>query len=79
MGKLLLWGFARAGADIATASRKFPELKEVAEEIKGLGRKSLTIVTHAGRLDEINNLAIHVKAKFNRIDILVTMLLLTPL
>lgn len=71
IGKAVALEFARAGADVAIASRKLPELEKVAEEIKGLGRKSLAIATHAGRLDEINNLVSHVKAEFNRIDILV--------
>jgi NAD(P)-dependent dehydrogenase (short-subunit alcohol dehydrogenase family) len=71
IGKAAALGLARAGADVAIASRRLPDLEKVAEEIKGLGRESLAIAAHVGRLDEINNLVNQVRAKFNRIDILV--------
>jgi NAD(P)-dependent dehydrogenase (short-subunit alcohol dehydrogenase family) len=71
IGKAVALGLAQAGADVALASRKLPELEKVAEEIKGLGRKSLAVAAHVGRMEEINNLVHQVKAEFNRIDILV--------
>ncbi|MCL0060805.1 glucose 1-dehydrogenase [Dehalococcoidia bacterium] len=71
IGKAAALGLARAGADVAVASRKLPDLEKAAEEIKGLGRKSLAIAVHVGRLEEISNLVNQVKAEFGRIDILV--------
>ena len=71
IGKAAALGLARAGADVAVASRKLPDLEKAAEEIKGLGRKSLAIAAHVGRLEEISNLVHQVKAEFGRIDILV--------
>jgi len=71
IGKAAALGLARAGADVAVASRKLPDLEKVAEEIKGLGRKSLAIAAHVGRLEEISNLVHQVRAEFGRIDILV--------
>jgi NAD(P)-dependent dehydrogenase (short-subunit alcohol dehydrogenase family) len=71
IGKAIAVGLARAGADVALASRKLPDLEEVAKEIKGAGRKSLAVATHVGRLEEINNLVTKVKEEFGRIDILV--------
>jgi len=71
IGKAIAVGLARAGADVALASRKLPDLEEVAKEIKGLGRKSLAVATHIGRLEEINSLVSRVKDEFGRIDILV--------
>ncbi|MCL0078331.1 glucose 1-dehydrogenase [Dehalococcoidia bacterium] len=71
IGKAAALGLARAGADVAVASRKLPDLEKAAEEIKGLGRKSLAIAVHVGRLEEISNLVDQVKAEFGRIDILV--------
>jgi NAD(P)-dependent dehydrogenase (short-subunit alcohol dehydrogenase family) len=56
---------------VAVASRKLPDLEEVAEEIRALGRKSLAIATHTGRMDEINDLVAKVTEQFGRIDILV--------
>ncbi len=40
IGKATALGFASAGADVAIASRKLPDLEQVAAEIRGLGRKS---------------------------------------
>jgi NAD(P)-dependent dehydrogenase (short-subunit alcohol dehydrogenase family) len=62
---------AKAGADVAIASRKLPELEKVTEKIIGLRRKSLAVAAHVGKLEEINNLVGKVKAEFGRIDILV--------
>jgi dehydrogenase/reductase SDR family protein 4 len=71
IGKAIAVGLARAGADVVLASRKLPDLEEVAKEIKGLGRKSVAVAAHVGRLEEINNLVTKVKEEFGRIDILV--------
>jgi dehydrogenase/reductase SDR family protein 4 len=71
IGKAIAVGLAKAGADVALASRKLPDLEEVAKEIKGLKRKSLAVAAHVGRLEEINNLVSKVKEEFGRIDILV--------
>lgn len=71
IGKATALGFARAGADVVVASRKLPELEKVAEEIRRMGRKSLAVATHIGRLEEISNLVTRVEEEFGRIDILV--------
>jgi len=64
-------GMAQAGADLAIASRKLPDLEKVAAEIQKTGRKCLPIATHAGRIEEINSLVKKVVDEFGRIDILV--------
>jgi dehydrogenase/reductase SDR family protein 4 len=71
IGKAIAVGLASAGADVVLASRKLPDLEEVAKEIKELGRRSLAVATHVGRLEEINNLVAKLKDEFGRIDILV--------
>ena len=71
IGKSIAVGLARFGADVAVTSRKLPDLEEVAAEIKGLGRRSIALATHVGRMDEINNLVPKIKAELGRIDILV--------
>jgi len=70
IGKAIAVGFAKAGADVALASRKLPDLEEAAKDIEGLGRKSLAVAAHIGRTEEINNLVSTVKEEFGRIDIL---------
>ena len=71
IGKAAALGLARAGADVVVASRKLPDLEEVAEEIRGLGRKSLAVEAHVARIEQISSLVSKVKEEFGRIDILV--------
>ena len=71
IGQAIALGIARAGADVVVTSRKLPDLEKVAEEIKGMGRKSLAVAAHVGRMEEIDNLVSKVKEEFGRIDILV--------
>ncbi len=71
IGQATALGFARAGADVAIASRKLPDLEKVAGEIRGLGRRSLAVTAHIGRMEDINNLVSKVVEEFGRIDILV--------
>ncbi len=71
IGKAIAVGLAKAGADVALASRKLPDLEAVADEIKQLGRKVLPVAAHVGRMEEIKNLVDRVKDEFGRIDILV--------
>ena len=71
IGRATALGFARAGADIAIAARKLPDLEETAGEIRELGRKALPVSAHVARMDDINNLVASVKEEFGRIDILV--------
>ncbi len=71
IGKGIALGLAQAGADVAVASRKLPDLERVAEEIKILGMKSLAVSAHIGRMDEITNLVTKVIEEFGKIDILV--------
>ena len=71
IGKAIALGLAEAGADLAIASRKLPDLEKAAEEIRKTGRKCLTTAAHIGRIEEINNLVKKVQEEFGRIDILV--------
>lgn len=71
IGEATALGFAAAGADVAVASRKLPDLEKVAEQIRGLGRRSLAVAAHMGRTDEIKGLVDTVTGEFGRIDILV--------
>jgi len=71
IGQAVAVGLARAGADVVVASRKLPDLEKVAEQVKGLGRKSLAVEAHVGRIEQIGNLVGRVKEEFGRIDILV--------
>jgi len=71
IGRATALGFAEAGPDVAIASRKLPDLENVAAEIRRLGRKALPVAAHVGRMEEIKNLVARVTEEFGRIDILV--------
>jgi len=71
IGRATALGFAEAGADVVVASRKLPDLEQVADEIRGVGRKALPVEAHAGRMDDIGRLVETVVAEFGKIDILV--------
>ena len=71
IGRATALGFAEAGADVAIASRKLPDLENVAKEIKKSGAKALPVAAHVGRMEDINNLVAKVTAEFGKIDILV--------
>jgi NAD(P)-dependent dehydrogenase (short-subunit alcohol dehydrogenase family) len=71
IGQAAAIGMAQAGADLAIASRKLPDLEKAAAEIQKTGRKCIPIATHAGKIEEINSLVKRVMEEFGRIDILV--------
>jgi NAD(P)-dependent dehydrogenase (short-subunit alcohol dehydrogenase family) len=71
IGRAAALAFAAAGADVAVASRKAVDLERVAAEIQKLGRGSLAVQAHIGRMEEIPKLVKSVVEKFGRIDILV--------
>ncbi len=71
IGRATALEFARSGADVILVSRKLPDLEKVVSDITKLGRKSLAIPAHLGRMNEINDLVSKIKEKFARVDILV--------
>jgi NAD(P)-dependent dehydrogenase (short-subunit alcohol dehydrogenase family) len=71
IGKAIAVGMAQAGADLAIASRKLPELEKTADEIRKTGRKCLPIAAHIGRIEEIKSLVKKVREEYGKIDILV--------
>ena len=71
IGKAIALTFADAGADVAVSSRKLPDLEEVADEIRGMGRRALAVAAHNRKPEELRHLIETVKEEFGRIDILV--------
>ena len=71
LGLQMARAFAQHGADVIVASRKLDACEAVAEEIRGMGRKSKAYAVHAGRWAEMERLIEDVYADFGRIDILV--------
>jgi NAD(P)-dependent dehydrogenase (short-subunit alcohol dehydrogenase family) len=71
IGRAVAIGLAQAGADLAIASRKLPDLEKAADEIRKTGRKCLPIAAHIGRIEEINHLVTRVLEEYGKIDILI--------
>jgi len=71
IGRSIALALAEAGADVAIASRKLPDLEAVAQEITQLGRKALPVVANVRHLPEIDNVVKQAVDEFGRIDILV--------
>jgi NAD(P)-dependent dehydrogenase (short-subunit alcohol dehydrogenase family) len=78
IGRATAVKLAGYGAEIVAAARKAEGLEVLAEEIKKLGRKCLTVSTNIRRKEEIQNLVDQATAKFGRIDFLVNAAATTP-
>ncbi len=71
IGRGIALQFAKADADVVVAGRRLSVLKNVAEEIKALGRRSLSVQTDVSHKVDVDKLIQKVMAKFRRVDILV--------
>jgi NAD(P)-dependent dehydrogenase (short-subunit alcohol dehydrogenase family) len=71
IGRAIAVALARAGADVALASRTQADLEEVAEEIRSLGRCALAVLADIGDEEQIQLMVRRVLEGHGRIDILV--------
>jgi len=71
IGRATAIAFSRAGASVVLASRKLPDLEEVAAEIRKKGGESLAVPAHVGHIDQLDNLVNQATANFGKVDILV--------
>jgi dehydrogenase/reductase SDR family member 4 len=71
IGRAIALGLARAGAHVALAARRAPDLEAVADEVVALGRRALPVPAHVGRQEDIDRLFDAVATEFGRLDILV--------
>jgi NAD(P)-dependent dehydrogenase (short-subunit alcohol dehydrogenase family) len=73
IGRSIALAFAEAGADLAVSSRnkRPPELENVAEEIRALGKKAIAIPAHVGKKEDVGRLVQKILGEYGRIDILV--------
>jgi NAD(P)-dependent dehydrogenase (short-subunit alcohol dehydrogenase family) len=79
LGRAIVLAFARAGADVAIASRKLAACEATAQEVRALGRKALPVACHVGKWDELQRLADVAYETFGRVDILVNNAGMSPL
>ena len=71
LGKEMAIAFAKAGADVVIASRKLEACEQVAHEVEALGRKAMPYSCHAGRWQEVEQLADAAYGRFGKVDVLV--------
>jgi NAD(P)-dependent dehydrogenase (short-subunit alcohol dehydrogenase family) len=72
LGRAMVLGFARAGADVVITSRKLEACQNVAREVEtATGRRAFPYACHVGHWDEIEGLVDAADAHFGRIDVLV--------
>ena len=71
LGRAMVLGFARAGADVVIASRKLDACEAVAREVERMGRRALAQACHVGHWHEVEALAEAAYGHFGRMDVLV--------
>ena len=71
LGRAMVLGLAKAGADVVIASRKLESCEQVAAEVRALGRRALPFPAHAGRMDSLDALLEQTYASFGRLDVLI--------
>ena len=71
IGNSIAIGLAEAGADVVPVSRRLEEVLKAAEEIRGLGRRTLEFTADITRRADIERVVDRMVREMGRIDILV--------
>jgi NAD(P)-dependent dehydrogenase (short-subunit alcohol dehydrogenase family) len=80
LGRSMVLGFARAGADVIVTSRKLDACEAVAREVQETtGRRALAHPCHVGNWDEIDRLVDTAYEQFGSVDVLVNNAGMSPL
>lgn len=79
IGRAIALGFARAGAHVVVASRTSKDIKQVAQQIEGLGRKALPIRADVSNLTDVERMVAQSISTFGHIDILVNNAGISPI
>jgi NAD(P)-dependent dehydrogenase (short-subunit alcohol dehydrogenase family) len=71
LGRAMVLGLAKAGADVVIASRKLESCEQVAEEVRAMGHRALPVSAHAGRMESLDALLDQTYDTFGRLDVLI--------
>ena len=71
LGRRMALALAEAGADVVISSRSLEPLRQVAKEIREVGRESYAIECDVSNISEIERLHQSVMEKFSKVDILI--------
>jgi 3-oxoacyl-[acyl-carrier protein] reductase len=72
LGRATALALAREGADVVISARNQQPLDQVADAIRGLGRRVLAVTADAGNQDDRERLARQALEHFGRVDVLVS-------
>ncbi len=79
LGRAMALGFARCGANVAIASRKFDSCMATVEEIRALGGDGSAHAIHVGKWEDCDRLADEVYKRWGRCDVLINNAGMSPL
>ena len=71
LGREMSLAMARAGADLAIASRRLGPIDEVADRVRELGRKAIAVSTDVTDSSQVDSLIERSLAEFGKIDVLI--------
>ena len=71
IGKSIAIEYARAGADVAVASRKMEHLEPVVAEMKKLGRRAFAMAMDVRQEGEVKALVERAVAEFGKLDVMI--------
>jgi NAD(P)-dependent dehydrogenase (short-subunit alcohol dehydrogenase family) len=71
LGRAMVTGFARAGADVVVVSRRREACEQVVAEVRKGGGSAVARPCHVGRWEELEPLVDSIYGEFGRIDVLV--------
>ena len=71
LGREMSLAMARAGADLAIASRRLGPIEEVADRVRQLGRNAITVSTDVTDSSQVDSLIERSLAEFGKIDVLI--------
>ncbi len=71
IGKTIALGLAQGGADVVASARRMELVKELADEIESLGRRSLSVTCDVDDRESLDKLLQASVDAFGKVDILV--------